>query len=769
MQQQAAADVPLPGRGIKPLDSLRNHTRLAILTVLFVFIAGLPVVFLKGVVKYQTSATVQVAPRYMKNLKDDNELEFQSNQQYRQYVEQQTKTINRYDIVQKALRAVESAATAPPNAPAKDASTKEVGADKKIAKNDVNQAPDADIDDEKATKNGVWRLKGETERRAVERLQRELRILPVPDTYLIQISLEDTRKQGLADVLNAVVNAYLENSRQERLYGADDRVKQLQLREAELLKRTAALTQERSDLARQLGVTAFKAEDGNPFDKLAQKMREGIADARSKRILAEAQLAAFQQTGETDLVTRSVQESVLIDPGLNSLKSSLNNRRAILLSQMSGLAAEHPSYKAAQSELLEIETEIRAQTERLTQDLRQGLRKRYETAVVQARQNEAELELVLKKTESEGEVYASRFNRAVVLSADLEQLRKELESVRERLNFFAVETNSQGLVRPVMYAMEPDLPLGTGKKKLLIMVMVAAIVAGLMAPVVVDMLNRQVRTVNDAHRALGFAPLGWLIEQADMNTQRFAQDQLRRMASALIRDQDKEGTRTLAFTGVKPGAGTTRVVRELALVLNRLGVPTLALEANAFKPSPAYGDGVGLVQRLADPSAVQAPMLEVDGVPSCPVGNAKDVRHLDGLDRLGAWLEGLTTYRFVLIDAPPLLTSSDSEMIVRAAKAVVLVVEADGISAGELRRAARVLEKMDPPSVGAIVNRITPFHGGGYIQSSIAEYLDGRKQADPPMWGELKATGFALIWDAAALGLRAGGAISSIWPFGKKK
>jgi hypothetical protein len=97
---------------------------------------------------------------------------------------------------------------------------------------------------------------------------------------------------------------------------------------------------------------------------------------------------------------------------------------------------------------------------------------------------------------------------------------------------------------------------------------------------------------------------------------------------------------------------------------------------------------------------------------------------------------------------------------------VVLVVEADGISAGELRRAARVLEKMAPPSVGAVVNRIMPFHGGGYVQTAIAEYLQGSKQTDTPFLEELKATGHALLWDAALMGLRA---FWAVWPFGKKK
>ncbi len=721
---------PLPGRGIQLLDSLRNHARLAIISFIVIFLAGLPLVFLKGVPKYQATATIQVAPRYMKNLKEDNELDFQSNQQYRQFVEQQTRTINRYDILKDALQ---------------------------------NLPPEVS-----------WRREGESERRAIERLQTDLRIMPVPDTYLIQISLEDSKPNGLAEILNGVIAAYLAKAREERVYGADERVKQLQARESELLAGIDSLTRQRSDIARELGVTAFKEGDGNPFDKLVQKLREDIAEARSRRFDAEAKQAAFGKSGETDLQTRSIQESVLIDPGLNSLKSGLNKRRADLLMAISGLAPEHPGYLAAQQEIGEIESELRRHTEQLTRQLHEGMSKRYATAVDQSRRLETDLQAALAETATRSEAYAARFNRAATLSADIEQLRKELDSVRERLNFFAVEANSQGQIRPVSPALPPEQAFGTGKKKLLIIVLFAAFAGGLVAPIIRDLLDRRVRTINDAQRCLGFAPLGWLIEHDDSQHQGFAEDLLRRMASALIREQDRQGTTTIALTGVKPGAGTSRLVCDLARTLNRLGVATLALEANAFRPDSCYGEGPGLTALLEDPSSTPAINL-VDGLPLLNVGQHIDQtigqdagdsvgqRQLDGLDRLGGVLATLgQNYRFILIDTPPLLTASDSELIIRAAGSVILVVEAESVSQGEVKRAARLLEKLDPPSVGAIVNRINPFHGGGYIESLIAEHESGRRQTEGTRQAALRDTLQVLFLNAWALLRQLGNSLKAL-------
>lgn len=702
----------LPGRGIKPLDSLLNHTRLVILTFLVILTIGLPIVLIKGVSYYQVAATIQVAPRYMKNLKDDNELDFQSNSQYRQFVEQQTKTINRYDILKKAVQSL--------------------------------SAPDG---------SNPWTKSGESERRSIERLQRSLRIMPVPDTYLIQILLESTDREGLDRVVNAVVNTYLSSSKDEQVYGSSERIDQLRAREAELGNAFAALARQRSDIARQLGVTAFNPDDGNPFDKLVQKQREGIADARGTRIDAEAKLAAFSQSGETDLVTRSVLESVLIDPGLNSLKTSLNKRRADLVTLLTGLAPSHPAHQGAQQELLEIDAEIQKGTDQLTGQVRTGLRKRYETSVEQARRAESGLQSALESATTDSEAYATRFNHAVILTADMEQIRKEIETVRERLNFFAIESTSLGFVRPVTAALPADLPLGAGKKKLFLLLLVAAFGLAIALPIAVDLLDPRVKTPNDAHRGLGFAPLGWLVETTDSASAQFAVDQLRRIASALIRDQDRHGTQAITLTGVKPGAGTTHLVRELAATLNELGVPTLAVNANAFRPSPSYGSGPGLQELLSNVLAVPDVQM-VNGVPSLSVGDAVKGRQLQGLDGLGAVVQRLRAdYRFVLFDAPPLLTSSDSELIVRATGAAITVIEANGITRGELARATQLLEKLDPPSLGAVVNRVQPFQGGGYMHSLIAEHLSGHKQSQISMLHGLRLVCRAIAWDALAMSL----------------
>jgi Mrp family chromosome partitioning ATPase/uncharacterized protein involved in exopolysaccharide biosynthesis len=684
----------LPSRGIKPLVSLLAYPKLAIITFLVVLIAGIPLVFIKGTTLYATTATLQVAPRYMKNLRDDGELSFPSNTQYREFLEQQIKSLTRYDIVQDSLRSLGS-------------------------------------------KADFWRLKGESERGAVERLRAQIDVHAIPDTYMMEVSLQTAKKEGLADIVNAVINTYVERMKLERVYGSDLRNNNLVTREAELVGLIQQKTNERSEISLKLGISAFTGTVENPYDRVLNELRSNLADARNKRFDAEAKLHAFELHGETDLATRSIQEAVLVDPGLNNLKSNLYTRRTSLLNQLSGLKPQHPAYKELSNEIKFIENEIDKQTNSLSSQIKGGLLARYQTTVAQSREIEKDTQQELAQSSERGAEFAQLYSQAMTLTLNIDQDRKELETVRDRINELKAEVNSLGFVRVVSPALPPELPFGAGKKKIFIMVLVAAFFAGLVAPTGRDLLDRSVHTVNDAERVLGIPALGWMVETSDSPSRLLGEDLLRRIAGGLLHEKTTNGTHIFAFSSVKPGAGSTKLSLDLACTLNKLGYPTLIVEANAFMPHGKLRTGSdenipGLAQcLLGEVSPADCIIPATEGLPDRVwVGNVGENRHIDHLDRLenltATWSE---KYQFILIDIPPLLLSADAEILARKLEHLLLIVEAGGISGGELRRTARQIEKLKLAAVGVIVNRIRPFEGGGYLRDMQVEYLTGRKAA----------------------------------------
>ena len=655
-----------------------------------VLVVGLPLAWKKGEPSYRAEAAIQVAPRYMRNLKEDQELDFQSNTQYRQFVEHQRKSVARHDVLRDALASLGAQRT-------------------------------------------LWQRAGETERQAIDRLRDRLVVASVPDTYLLRLALEGGRPEGLAEITNAVTRTFIERMKAEQIYGADERTRQLRLREAELLAVIADKGGQRAGIAQALSLTTFNEATPNPYDRLVADLRGKLTEARQRRMDADAALAAFKSRGDTNVTTRSVQDAVLNDPGLNSLKGALSTRRAALLVQKSGLRPDHPGAVAADRELAEIDSELKSQSGRLEGGVRGNLQARLQGTADQAAEVERGLQQDLASIEAQASQFARLFQQATTLTADIGQARAEMDKVRERINYIDIESSSFGFLRLVSPALVPEQPFGPGRKKLLLMVLLAAAAAGLLAPVLRDLLDRRVHTVNDAQRVMGIAPAGWQIERGDNASQIFGDEQLRRMAAALMRSQRARGQRVFGFSGCKPGAGTTSLVLELGQTLRTLGCRVLVVEANGYASDARYASArPGLAQLLRAQATADEVITEATATLPARVaasGPGSDGRvAIERLDRLEQalrhWAEGAD---FVLVDMPPLLASADAELLVRSVGQVLLVVQAGAVTQGEVRRASRLLQTIDPEAVGLVVNRISPFTTGGYLRELMLESLSGRR------------------------------------------
>lgn len=713
---------PVPGRGIKPLASLRAHFRLAVVTGTLVVLFGIPVAWIKGKSEWTTTATLRVSPRFARNLESDEELELQSNTQYRDFVQQQIRTVNRLDIVEGAL--------------------KELG--KKVS---------------------IWTLPGESQSRAAQRLQASLAPRSVPDTYMFTVSLSGPKPEGLADVVNAVVKVYLESVSGEELWGAKGRVTELEKQRKSLLKEIRTRTERRTTIGRELGMTTFSTgADMNAWDKLLLDGRTAFDQAARRRIEAESKLLSVDREAhqarpstpvargadstepeagpeasppDAEAVLESLAWSAISrDPGLSALISNLTKRRADLLTATSGMTPDHPARASAERELAEIETEIAARTTEVREKTREVLLAQRRAEAFEAARTAREFGTMVETRRAEAVRVGEIYNEAISLTSDLDRARKRLDAIDNRIDFLMLESRAPGWVRVLTKALPPELPSKGGRKKLLLMVLVAAAGAALVAPLAVDLLDPRIRSANEAEKLLGFAPLGWVIERGP-GTEAFASDQLRRIAQKLLHECRASGTRIIVLTSSKPQEGTTTLVLDLARTLGALGVRALAVEANALHPSPRYGEPApagGLATFLkSGGNPLEAVLPATDDLPErIPAGSAN--RSLAPIARLDGVLSALAAvFDVVLLDAPPILLSADTEALVRSAGLTLLVIQAEALPKAVLKRAIRALEGLAPRAVGAVVTRVRPISGGGYFTEALSEQSAARR-AEHSSW-----------------------------------
>ena len=680
------ADAPRPtgiGRRLAPLRSWRRHRWLALALVGGILLLGAPLAWWKGRALYATEAAVRVSPTFAKVLQDDEELKLPSYTQYRQFVEQQVRTIQRYETIVAGLQRL-------------------------------------------GPQRGLWQQEGESERHAAERLMGALVIKPVPDTYLVTVGLEGHDPVGMAEVVNAVVEAYLAAQLDDEFFGIGERVKQL---EAERARMASAIDTQAAELARlsgELGVTSFNESGTNPYDEVLSSEEHLLGHARQQRIEAEARFAALDKAqareGTLD-VDAAADAAVVNDPALSAMRLVLMKWRGEVLEQLSGLTSEHPGRPALERQLKEIDAELNAARDQAASGARAritGERKttaareysRAQAAVDETRQSEQGLTDEVTRLRDRVAWYTATYQQALNLRAAIARDRKQLNRIADRVQFLTIEQRSPGFVRMVSPARTPETPIKGGRTKLLVVVLSLALLLAAAAPIALDRFDPHIIAPNDLARTLGFAPLGWTAAPATGAAAAVAADQLRRLALAIDRERRAHGSRRFAFSGVAPQSGVSSAALDVGRELAQLGVRTLVIDCNPLTPDPRYRGlaAAGGLAAVVDGSLQPAEAIAAaaGGLPDrVPLGAGAGPTPLAPLDAFRAALDAWNADHDVLIlDAPPLLSDADAELVVQSADAAVLVAAAGTVLPADVRRAARVLERLQPPVVGALLTGV---------------------------------------------------------------
>lgn len=676
----------LPGRGIKPFLSLRKHYRVSIFIALVVVLMGIPVAWIKGQSVYSTESVFQVSPNYMKTLASDKEVEFQSNSQYREFVNHLSNTVRRYDVIERALKKLRDAKI--------DVQPKEM-----------------------------------TERKYIEQLQKLVTVRAIPDTYMVRIGLDGQEKEMLDVIVNAITVSFLDTTKSEQIFGSVERLEVLQGNAVRLQQEITELETQRVGLSEPLGLTTFGENVGNPYDTMLAQAREQHTAAARDRAQADATLQAFLAQRETPTsVGRSIMEMRLQDNGLQALRTEVVKRSEELGRVATGLEDKHPAKKPALEEYEAINKRLLSKEGEFEEAAFGNVKRRLLASQFQTQKVEVEVRNKLKEIEGQAADYARNFQKAMRITGDIRKREQEHKEVRDRLNYLQNESAAIGFVRLVSAALPAETPQGVGKTKLLLLVLVVAGVLALVAPIALDLADKRIHTVNDAEKLMGIPAAGWQVMRTDLPSEMFAKEQTRRFASTLIRSRTRTSQNLFSFASIKTAGGVDAVILDTAVALKQLGFRVLVVDANSFTPSTLFNaEQPGLSNFLsgqANLNDVQYKLVHRDeSLLAVGFGNALSTG-LQRLDLLKQAVAGWTQqHDFVLIALPPVLLSADAELLIDALGQVFMVLEAQSVSRGEVVRAKRLLEKIDPEAVGLFVNSIPMFEGGGYMQELLLETL----------------------------------------------
>ncbi|GAA4707914.1 CpsD/CapB family tyrosine-protein kinase [Brevibacillus fulvus] len=170
--------------------------------------------------------------------------------------------------------------------------------------------------------------------------------------------------------------------------------------------------------------------------------------------------------------------------------------------------------------------------------------------------------------------------------------------------------------------------------------------------------------------------------------------------------------KSLMVTSAEPGEGKTTTIANLAVVLAQTGLSLLLLDGDMRKPtmhrvfrllnsrglSDVLQHGMDLEEVIQSIPEIGIDVITAGPIPESPA-------ELISTPRMRSILNQLTeTYDIVLVDTPPILPVTDSQLFSTMVQGVILVIRNGKVKTTHVKKAQMLLEHVGANLLGAVFN-----------------------------------------------------------------
>jgi Mrp family chromosome partitioning ATPase len=408
-----------------------------------------------------------------------------------------------------------------------------------------------------------------------------------------------------------------------------------------------------------------------------------------------------------------------------AMKSNLSQKRAEAIGRLDGLTPNNPAYKQTQDQLAQIDKALSDMQNDLRHKAAVRLEQKYRTQLIQSETIENRLTGDLQHGTRQANAAAPKIQRAEAVQADLDRLQGRLAAVDDRISNLELESSSPGSVHLFSPAMTPLGPEKSKATALLIVIFPLSLIVGILAAIIMDLLDPHIYTATDVEAVLGFAPIGMLFDDRAV-TQMVFDECAVRLAAGVDHAARLGGARTFVITAVNTGAGTSSIIENLGSMLAKLGRKTLLIDPSGNNEPVAFVTfGTALQRRPVsftdDGAGLASATTELQSVKPGRTTLPSRMPQMSGFV-FERFQNMSAEYDIVLIDAAPLLLSAETEYLARMADVTVLVSEAGITKKAWLTRAARLLERLGVAGAAAIVNKVHPARVDDAMKHDLREY-----------------------------------------------
>jgi len=572
---------------------------------------------------------------------------------------------------------------------------------------------------------------------------KNLDVKTVSGTRMIEVHFMDRDPKIAADVVNTLVNDYLEEYFQIR-FSATMQASDWLSKQLSDLKSQVESSQERLvQYQKQAGILGTDEVNNVIMVKL-EEINKQLTMAEANRILKEA-VWRIAKTGDPELISNMAGSLPVSPEGGGSVAPSnslglienLRAQQADLKAQYAMAEAKYgtayPKLEQMKRQITDLESSVHAEVEKL--------RTRTYNDFVSAQEAEAMLRVSFDQQKAEANKLSDAAIQYVIMKQEVDSGRDLYEGLLKKLkeagilaglkstNIVVIDTAS-----PAAEPARPKIPVN------LAIGLMGGLLLGLAAAFVVENADQTISTPDQAEQVSLLPSLGLVPTFASLGKNRNGTDAkllpdrgtpiavfsepnsqvaeaYRSLRTSILLMNADASTKVILVTSALPAEGKTTTSLNCAAALAQQGAKVLLVEGDMRRPNLNKNLNLkcssGLSSMVTSPNGHAAPIVECPNAPGLfvlPAGPRPPYpAELLGSNRMveliNKWRE---EYDFVVIDSPPVLSVTDAVVLSPSCDAIVLVVRSGSTTRQSLVLARKTFARANTRIAGVLINGFNP-------------------------------------------------------------
>jgi capsular exopolysaccharide synthesis family protein len=567
--------------------------------------------------------------------------------------------------------------------------------------------PGSPVDEERSHHNKV-----------VEAFLKRLDAGAAGESRVVGVSFTAESPRVAAQVANAIAEDYI-NSGVERRTANNKEVNVWLTQQLDTLRQQV--------IAADQAVEDYRAKNGlveGRGDTLASQesaeLGTQLTMARSDRAEAEAKLQQVQSLLASPNGTESAT-AVLQSPLIQGLRAQEAQVEQTIADLSQTYGERHPKILSAKAQLTDLRSKIKTEIGRIVKD--------YTNDVAVARARETAIQSSLEQARNQ----VANLNQSDV---HLRALQRDADASRTLLENFLgqyQQTGSeQNFKQPdatiISHASEPEKPSFPKKRILVALALAAFGMLGVLIALLIEEFDRGMRSLGQIERVLGIRGLSLIpTVQTWLGRKRKPEDYvverpgsalceaLRSVHTGIALSARSSMPRTVMFASSLPREGKTSLALSYARVLANAGKKVVVVDCDLRRSALCRRLGLRRKAGLSDyirETAELDDILHPDPRSTAmivPAGTAPATSATDILasERLAAFLRALAEhYDMVVIDTPPVLAVSDTQLLSRLVDKTIFVVRWQKTRAETALVAVQQLHDAGADIAGAVLSMV---------------------------------------------------------------